>query len=143
MKLNVGGTPVYVRRSTLQTCGVGSLAALCNYSDDIFIDRPLGPFRFVLDWVRTMGQITMPASLDAVRQMKQEAEYWQADDLVAALKVRERNIVDLAGVSPPFDMSKPEDREQATQWIRERTGLMSIRVVSLDDGDVMIVSSGV
>ena len=47
LKLNVGGTPVHVRRSTLENSGVPALAALCNF-EDRFIDRPLVPFEFVL-----------------------------------------------------------------------------------------------
>ena len=144
LKLNVGGTPIYVRRSTLETSGVPSLVALCNFeAEDRFIDRPLVPFEFVLDWVRTMGQMSLPSSLNAVRHVICEAEYWQVGDLLCALKLREVRILELTGVSVPFEMSKPECREQATQWIRDRAGFLPVTAVPLADGEVMFVSNSV
>ena len=144
LKLYVGGTTVYVRRSTLETSGVPSLAALCYFeAEDRFIDRPLVPFEFVLDWVRTMGQMSLPSSLNAVRHVICEAEYWQVSDLLCALKVRERRILELTGVSVPFDMSKPECREQASTWLRERAGFLPSTAVPLADGEVMFVSNSV
>lgn len=144
LKLCVGGTNVYVRRGTLETSGVPSLAALCSFEAEArFIDRPLVPFEFVLDWVRTMGQMSLPSSLNAVRHVMQEAEYWQVTGLLSALKLRERRILELTGVSVPFDMSKPECREQAAQWVRDRAGFLPVKAVPLADGEVMFVSCGV
>ena len=139
LKLNVGGTPVHVRRSTLENSGVPALAALCNF-EDRFIDRPLVPFEFVLDWVRTMGQMALPSSLNAVRHVSQEAEYWQVDGLVGALKLRETRMMELAGVSPVFHVSRVEDREQASEWVRERAGFLRVRAVPAGDGEVFFVS---
>lgn len=141
LKLNVSGTVVTVRRSTLENSGVRSLAALCNF-EDLYIDRPLVPFEFVLDWVKTMGQMSLPASLNAMQHVQHEAEYWQVDDLSSALKQRRRLIDELTGVSPPFNMTKVEDREQASAWMRERAGFVAVKTVAVADGEIVIVSSG-
>ena len=140
LKLNVSGTTVTVRRSTLENSGVRSLAALCNF-DALYIDRPLVPFEFVLDWVKTMGQMSLPVSLNAMLHVQHEAEYWQVEDLSHALKQRQRLIDELTGVSQPFNMTKVEDREQASAWMRERAGFASVKIVPVGDGEIVVVSS--
>ena len=141
LKLNVSGTEVFVRQSTMENCGVRPLSALCNFEGK-YIDRPLQPFLFVLNWVKTMGYAALPVSANAMLQVQHEAEYWQVDDLVGAIKQHRRLIDELSGVSPPFNMYRIEDRERASAWMRERNGMLRVCVQNVGEGEIVVVSSG-
>ena len=142
LELNVSGTVVTVRRSTLENCGLPSMVALCNTNFELHsIDRPLWPFCFVLDWIKTMTQTPLPASWEKLSKIAAEAEYWQVNCLLTCVKRQKQSILELSGVSPVFSIHGVSDREQASDYVRERSGLLELQTVQLSDGDFFFVGT--
>ena len=81
LRLNVAGTIMYVRHSTLQFDPDSTLAKLPKYKDK-FVDRPVDTFAWVLDWCRACGQRELPAADRAfIANIMHEADYWGLTDL--------------------------------------------------------------
>ena len=86
LALNVSGTVLHVRRSTLNYDPSSALSAMARHKR-VFIDRPLDAFTWLIDWCRSCGTRALPSEDRAlVHNILHEADYWGVDALASACR---------------------------------------------------------
>ena len=110
VKLNVGGKTFVTHRNTLSGSTYfenlldGELKAnKCVNDDQIFIDRSSYLFEYVLQLLR-LRIITIEKK--KLNSLKQEAEYYQFKDMVAAIEQMQKNTSDLEETFEIMDLNE-------------------------------------
>jgi hypothetical protein len=85
VNLNVGGIYFATRRSTLAQSDSFFSAAVRTHPDcaEMFVDRDPTHFRHVLNWLR--GVRSLPIDATTLRELRQEADYYNMHDMVATI----------------------------------------------------------
>ena len=93
VKLNVGGQHFTTSMQTLTKDPNSMLAAMFSGRFDMkpsedgsfFIDRDGTHFRFILNFLRT-GKLTLPEGATFIKELEEEAEFYQIQGLIDALR---------------------------------------------------------
>ena len=99
VKLNVGGHYFTTSRQTLTRDPNSMLAAMFTGKFEMeprgdgafFIDRDGTHFRFILNYLRT-GKLTSPEGEAALKELQEEAEFYQIEGLIEKLKVNSESL---------------------------------------------------
>ena len=99
VKLNVGGHYFTTSRQTLTRDPNSMLAAMFSGKFEMkphedgtfFIDRDGTHFRFILNYLRT-GKLTSPEGEAALKELQEEAEFYQIEGLIEKLKVNPQSL---------------------------------------------------
>ena len=99
VKLNVGGHYFTTSRQTLTRDPNSMLAAMFSGKFEMkphedgtfFIDRDGTHFRFILNYLRT-GKLTSPEGEAALKELQEEAEFYQIEGLIEKLKVNQQSL---------------------------------------------------
>ena len=99
VKLNVGGHYFTTSRQTLTRDPNSMLAAMFTGKFEMeprgdgafFIDRDGTHFRFILNYLRT-GKLTSPEGEAALKELQEEAEFYQIEGLIEKLKVNPQSL---------------------------------------------------
>ena len=102
VKLNVGGHYFTTSLQTLTKDPNSVLAAMfletfeMKPSEDgaFFIDRDGTHFRFILNYLRT-GKLTSPEGEAALKELQEEAEFYQIEGLIEKLKVNSESLTNV------------------------------------------------
>ena len=99
VKLNVGGHYFTTSLQTLTKDPNSMLAAMFSGKFEMeprgdgafFIDRDETHFRFILNYLRT-GKLTSPEGEAALKELQEEAEFYQIEGLIEKLKVNPQSL---------------------------------------------------
>ena len=99
VKLNVGGHYFTTSLQTLTRDPNSMLAAMFSGKFEMkphedgtfFIDRDGTHFRFILNYLRT-GKLTSPEGEAALKELQEEAEFYQIEGLIEKLKVNQQSL---------------------------------------------------
>ena len=129
VKLNVGGQHFTTSVQTLTKDPNSMLAAMFSGKFDMkpsedgsfFIDRDGTHFRFILNFLRT-GKLTLPEGATFTKELEEEAEFYQIQGLVDALKPA-NSAVEARTLGEPFAesiiLTNVEEQRVLRSWLPE------------------------
>ena len=129
VKLDVGGQHFTTTVQTLTKDPNSMLAAMFSGkferkpSEDgsFFIDRDGTHFRFILNFLRT-GKLTLPEGATFIKELEEEAEFYQIQGLVDALKPA-NSTVEARNLGEPFAesiiLTNVEEQRVLRSWLPE------------------------
>ena len=129
VKLDVGGQHFTTTVQTLTKDPNSMLAAMFSGkfemkpSEDgsFFIDRDGTHFRFILNFLRT-GKLTLPEGATFIKELEEEAEFYQIQGLVDALKPA-NSTVEARTLGEPFPesiiLTNVEEQRVLRSWLPE------------------------
>ena len=129
VKLDVGGQHFTTTVQTLTKDRNSMLAAMFSGkfemkpSEDgsFFIDRDGTHFRFILNFLRT-GKLTLPEGATFIKELEEEAEFYQIQGLIDALKPA-NSTVEALNLGEPFAesiiLTNVEEQRVLRSWLPE------------------------
>ena len=132
VKLDVGGHTFRTSVQTLTKDPNSMLAAMFSGKFDtkpaedgaFFIDRDGTYFRFILNYLR-IGKLTLPEGATALKEIQEEAEFYQIQGIIDELKSSE-SAVQASKPSGPFEdseiLTNDEHRRILIGWLSAHSG---------------------
>ena len=118
-KLGVGGQHFTTTVQTLTKDPSSMLAAM--FSGKFFIDRDGTHFRFILNILRT-GKLTLPEGVTFTKELEEEAEFYQIQELVDSLKPS-NSTAEARSLGEPFAesiiLTNVEEQRVLRSWLPE------------------------